>query len=47
MLSDLQRFADQSYWLVVIILDALGRVEELEEQIQRFGEDVLPAARGV
>jgi probable F420-dependent oxidoreductase len=47
VLSDLQRFADQGYWLVVIIFDALGRVEELEEQIQRFGEDVIPAARGI
>jgi hypothetical protein len=43
----LQRFAEQGYRLVVIIFDALGKVEELEEQIQRFGEDVIPAAHGV
>jgi hypothetical protein len=43
----LQRFADQGYWLIVIIFDALGKVDELEEQIQRFGEDVIPAARGI
>ena len=32
---------------MVIIFDALGRVEELEEQIQRFGEEVIPAARAI
>jgi probable F420-dependent oxidoreductase len=47
VLSDLQRFADQGYWLVVIIFDAMGRVEELEQQIQRFGEEVIPAARAI
>jgi probable F420-dependent oxidoreductase len=47
VLSDLERFADQGYSLVVIIFDALGRVEELENQIQRFGEEVIPAARGI
>jgi probable F420-dependent oxidoreductase len=47
VLSDLQRFADQGYWLVVIIFDAMGRVEELEEQIQRFGEEVIPAAHAI
>jgi alkanesulfonate monooxygenase SsuD/methylene tetrahydromethanopterin reductase-like flavin-dependent oxidoreductase (luciferase family) len=29
VLSDLQRFADQGYWQVVIIFDAQGMVEEL------------------
>jgi alkanesulfonate monooxygenase SsuD/methylene tetrahydromethanopterin reductase-like flavin-dependent oxidoreductase (luciferase family) len=47
VLSDLQRFADQGYWLLVIIFDAGGTVEGLEEQIQRFGEDVIPAARAI
>ncbi len=32
----------------MIIFDAMGRVEELEEQIQlRFGEEVIPAARAI
>jgi probable F420-dependent oxidoreductase len=47
VLSDLQRFADQGYWLIVIIFDAGGTVEGLEEQIQRFGEEVIPAARAI
>jgi hypothetical protein len=45
VLSDLQRFADAGYSLVVLIFDCSGRVAELEEQIQRFGEEVIPAAR--
>ena len=47
VLSDLQRFADAGYSLVVLIFDCHGRVEELEEQIQRFGEEVIPAAKGI
>jgi probable F420-dependent oxidoreductase len=47
VLSDLQRFADAGYSLVVIIFDAAGRVETLEEQIQRFGEEVIPGARNI
>jgi alkanesulfonate monooxygenase SsuD/methylene tetrahydromethanopterin reductase-like flavin-dependent oxidoreductase (luciferase family) len=47
LLSDLQRFADAGYSLVVLIFDCLGRVEELETQIQRFGEEVIPAAKGI
>jgi probable F420-dependent oxidoreductase len=47
VLSDLQRFADQGYWLIVIIFDAGGTVEGLKEQIQRFGEEIIPAARAI
>jgi probable F420-dependent oxidoreductase len=47
VLSDLQRFADAGYSLVVLIFDCSGQVEELEEQIQRFGEEVIPPARGI
>jgi probable F420-dependent oxidoreductase len=47
VLSDLQRFADAGYSLVVLIFDCLGQVEELETQIQRFGEEVIPAAKGI
>ena len=47
VLSDLQRFADAGYSLVVLFFDCFGRVEELETQIQRFGEEVIPAAKGI
>ena len=47
VLSDLQRFADAGYSLVVLIFDCYGRVEELEEQLQRFGEEVIPPLRGL
>ena len=47
VLSDLEGFANQGYSLVVIIFDALGRVAELEAQIQHFGEEVIPAAHTI
>jgi probable F420-dependent oxidoreductase len=47
VLSDLQRFADAGYSLVVLIFDCFGRVDELETQIQRFGEEVIPAAKRI
>ena len=47
VLSDLERFANAGYSLVVIIFDCNGRVEELAEQIQRFGEEIIPAARQI
>jgi hypothetical protein len=42
-----QRFADAGYSLVVFIFDCFGQVEELETQIQRFGEEVIPAVKGI
>jgi hypothetical protein len=42
-----QRFADGGYSLVIFILDCLGRVEELETQIQCSAEEVIPAAKGI
>jgi probable F420-dependent oxidoreductase len=47
VLSDLQRFADAGYSLAVCLFDCSGRVEELEEQIQRFGEQIIPSAKGI
>jgi len=47
ILSDLARFAEAGYSLVVVIFDCNGRIEELGEQIQLFGEEIIPAARGI
>jgi probable F420-dependent oxidoreductase len=47
VLSDLQRFADAGYSLVVLIPDCFGQVEELEAQIQRFGDEVIKPARSI
>jgi hypothetical protein len=47
VLSDLQRFADAGYSLVVLIPDCRGQVEELETQIQRFGNEVIKPAKSV
>jgi len=47
VLSDLQRFANAGYSLAVLILDCFGRVEELEAQIQLFGEEVINPARRI
>ncbi|HEY2525781.1 MAG TPA: TIGR03619 family F420-dependent LLM class oxidoreductase [Candidatus Binataceae bacterium] len=47
VLSDLQRFADAGYSLAVLILDCFGKAEELEAQIQRFGEEVIKPARSI
>ena len=48
VLSDLARFAAAGYSLVICFFDCpSGRMEELEEQIQRFGQEVIPQARGI
>ena len=47
VLSDLQRFADAGYSLVVFIFDCFGRIDELETQIQRFGEEIIRPAAGI
>ncbi|HTQ24181.1 MAG TPA: TIGR03619 family F420-dependent LLM class oxidoreductase [Candidatus Binataceae bacterium] len=47
VLADLQRFADAGYSLAVFILDCFGKAEELEAQIQRFGEEVIKPARSI
>jgi hypothetical protein len=47
VLSDLQRFADAGYSLVVLIPDCFGQVEELEAQIQRFGDEIIKPARSI
>ena len=47
MLSDLQRFADAGYSLVVLIPDCFGQVEELEAQIQRFGDEIIKPAKSI
>jgi probable F420-dependent oxidoreductase len=48
VLSDLERLAEAGYSLVVCLFDCpSGRIEELEEQIQRFAEEILPAAKGI
>jgi len=47
VLSDLQRFADAGYSLVVFIFDCFGRIEELEMQIQRFGEEIISPAAAI
>lgn len=45
VLADLARFADAGYALVNLIFDApSGAVRELQEQIEWFGQEVLPAA---
>ena len=46
ILSDLQRYADAGYSLVVFIFDCpSGQVAELEEQVERIGAEVIPHAR--
>lgn len=47
VLSDLQRFADAGYSLVVFIFDCFGRAEELETQIERFGDEVIKPAKSI
>ena len=48
VLSDLARFAEAGYSLVISIFDCpTGRAEELEEQVRRFGREVIPAAKSI
>ncbi len=48
ILADLQRFADAGYSLVVIRpVCPSGQMAELRDQIQRLGDEVLPAAAGI
>src|SRR5579885_304445 len=47
VLADLERFAAAGYSLVVFIFDCFGKVEELETQIQRFGEEIIRPAAGI
>jgi len=48
VLSDLTRFAEAGYSLVICFFDCPnGRREELEEQIQRFGQEVIPQAKDI
>jgi probable F420-dependent oxidoreductase len=48
VLTDLSGFADAGYSLIIYFFDCpSGRMEELEEQIQRCGEEVIPAARSI
>lgn len=48
VLSDLARFADAGYSLIVLHLDCpSGRVDELEEQMERLAEEVIPQAKGI
>jgi probable F420-dependent oxidoreductase len=45
VLSDLSRFAAAGYSLVILFFDCpSGKTEEVEEQIQRCGQDVIPHA---
>jgi len=48
ILSDLHRFAAAGYSMVVCMMEcASNTLVELEEQIQRFGEEVIPEAKGI
>jgi hypothetical protein len=48
ILEHLRRFADAGYSLVVCMLMCpSGSVSELKEQIQRFGEEVIPQAKSI
>ena len=48
ILEDLQRFADAGYSLVVLIFDCpSGRIAELQEQVERLGVEVMPAAHEI
>ncbi len=48
ILEHLRRFADAGYSLVVCMLMCTsGSVSELKEQIQRFGEEVIPQAKSI
>jgi probable F420-dependent oxidoreductase len=48
VLSDLARFAEAGYSLVICIFDCpMGRMEELEEQVRRFGQEVIPPAKSI
>ena len=48
VLADLQRFADHGYSHVTMHFDVRsGTIEELFEIVQRFAEEVLPAAREI
>lgn len=47
ILSDLERFAEAGYCLVNVHFDCPSvKVEELEEQIEQFGREVMPTAKG-
>ena len=48
ILEDLQAFAAAGYGLMILHFDCpSGSVDELEEQIERAGEEILPAAKGI
>ena len=48
ILEDLRHFADEGYSLVVCFFDCpSGEMAELEDQMQRFGEEVIPEARKI
>ena len=48
VLHDLQRFADAGYSLVVCKMDCpSGDVDEIIEQIEWVGRDIVPAAREI
>lgn len=48
ILEDLQRFADAGYSLIVCFFDCpSGSVNELLEQIDRFGQEVIPPAKKI
>jgi probable F420-dependent oxidoreductase len=48
VLEDLRRFANAGYSMVVALFDCpSGTVDELLEQIDRAGHDVIPAAAGI
>lgn len=48
VISDLERFAQAGFSLVVCMMDCpSGTLAEQEEQIRRFGEDVIPHVKGI
>lgn len=48
VLTDFTRFAEAGYSLVVCFFDCPnGQMAELEEQMQRFGEVIIPRAKGI
>ena len=48
VLEDLQAFAAAGYGLMILHFDCpSGSVDELEEQIDRAGEEILPAAKAI
>jgi probable F420-dependent oxidoreductase len=48
VLEDLARFAAAGYSLVICIMDCpSGHLAELEEQIQGFGQEVIPQAKSI